>query len=255
MSYPYFFISKNAVKGGSIFIVDEDHRHLIKVLRAKIGDSIGISDNQSIRYETVLEKIDRISATLKILDSKPIKRRIPEIHLYLCALKKDAMEMAIQKNTEIGVDVIIPVLSSRVIVEITGNKKENRLLRWKQIAYNASKQSRRSFICSVSDFTKLENINPGEYDVFFLPYEGTVDGRQTGSLTGIMDYFEGEKIKKMQKIAFIIGPEGGFESDEVSRLINQGANTISFGRNILRAETASMYLASIIDFLLKISNG
>jgi len=165
------------------------------------------------------------------------------------------MEMAIQKNTEIGVDVIIPVLSSRVIVEITGNKKENRLLRWKQIAYNASKQSRRSFICSVSDFTKLENINPGEYDVFFLPYEGTVDGRQTGSLTGIMDYFEGEKIKKMQKIAFIIGPEGGFESDEVSRLINQGANTISFGRNILRAETASMYLASIIDFLLKISNG
>ena len=255
MSYPYFFISKNAVKSDSIFIVDEDYRHLIKVLRAKIGDCIGISDNKDTRYEAVLKEIDRASATLKIISSKSIIRRMPQIHLYLCVLKKDAMEIAIQKNTEIGVDVIIPVISSRVVVEITEKKKEGRLLRWQQIAYNASKQSRRSFVCKVLNPLKIENIEPEDYDVFFLPYEGSVDRRENSSLKKLMDFFKGDKIKKMKKIAFIIGPEGGFEDNEVSQIMKRDAVVINFGKNILRSETASIYFTSLVDFLLKISDG
>ena len=127
MSYPYFFVSGNAVRGDFIFITGEDYSHLIKVLRAKPGDAVGVSDSVTTRYETIIQSIDNDSATLRVLSSRPIKRRKPEIHLYLCFLKKDAMELAIQKNTEIGIDVIIPVHSSRVVVEISGKKKESRL--------------------------------------------------------------------------------------------------------------------------------
>jgi 16S rRNA (uracil1498-N3)-methyltransferase len=255
MSYPYFFIKKDAVRDDSIIITGEDYRHLIKVLRAKMGDVIGISDNKKTRYSTVIEKIDHISATLRILDSRQINRRIPEIHMYICVLKKDAMETAIQKNTEIGVDIMIPVISNRVVVEVTEDKKRNRLLRWQQIAYNASKQSKRSFICTVSDFITIDNIIPCDYDVFFLLYEGPFNDIKGYSFSGLMGYFGEEKIKGMKKIAFLVGPEGGFEKNEAEKLINRGATGINFGKNILKSDTASIYFASIIDFLFKISDG
>ncbi len=255
MSYPYFFVSENAVRGDFIFITDEDFSHLIKVLRAKPGDIVGISDSVTTRYETIIQEIGNDSATLKILSSRPIKRRKPEIHLYLCFLKKDSMELAIQKNTEIGIDVIIPVNSSRVVIEISGKKKERRLLRWRQIAYNASKQSKRSFFCRVLDPVVFGDIKPDDYDLFFLLHEEAFKDTENISLHRLMDFFMDEKLEKMKKIAFITGPEGGFDGKEVDHLINRGATGINFGQNILRAETASLYFASVIDFLLKLSNG
>ena len=255
MSYPYFFVSGNAVRGDFIFITDEDYSHLVKVLRAKPGDAVGVSDSATTRYETIIQSIDNDSATLRVLSSRPIKRRKPEIHLYLCFLKKDAMELAIQKNTEIGIDVIIPVHSSRVVVEISGKKKESRLLRWRQIAYNASKQSKRSFFCRVSDPVVFTGVKPDDYDLFFLLHEEPSKGTEKVSLTGLLDCFTDERLKKMEKIAFITGPEGGFENKEVNHLMDLGATGVNFGQNILRAETASLYFASVIDFLLKLSNG
>lgn len=254
MSYPYFFISKDAIRNDSIFIADEDYMHIIKVLRAKTGDPVWFSDNVDTLYKAKIEKIDDASAKLRIFSSEKIKRRRPEIYLFLCILKKEAMEIAIQKNTEIGVDVIIPVKSSRVVVEITGKKKEGRISRWQHIAYNASKQSKRGFVCRVLDPVIIDSIKPDDYDVFLMPFEGITGTGDSGSLKILPDHFIGSKVKKMEKIAFLIGPEGGFEDNEVIELMKRGACGLNFGKNILRSETASIYMASIIDFLLKISD-
>ncbi len=254
MSNPYFFISARDIKDSSVLIIGEDYWHLAKVLRAKPGDRVGLSDDAGKRYEAVIKKIDRTSATLDIVSSIPIERRTPGIFIYLCILKKDAMEIAIQKNTEIGVDVITPVFSRRTVVDVSGGKIRERITRWQQIAYNASKQSKRGFICRISDPLAIEEIKTDDYDFFYLPFEGQVESGKSSSISRLLDLFRTSGKTPFKKIAFLIGPEGGLEDYEVNGLVSKGAVVISFGDNILRSETASFYLASIIDFLLKVSD-
>jgi 16S rRNA (uracil1498-N3)-methyltransferase len=188
----------------------------------------------------------------------------------MCLLKKEAMEFAIQKTAEIGVDRIIPVLSARTVVELDDKKIKDKVFRWQQIALGASKQCKRDFICEISDPIDAGIIDVSGYNIFFLPvedpyqYEGgaLVPGLKdtTGSLKGIAKALN-DKTKTtagtangpepIPEIAYIVGPEGGFEKKEVLDMVKKGAVPVNFGTNILRAETASIYFLSILDYLLK----
>lgn len=255
MSHPYFFVNKNLIHGNSILITGEDHIHLSRVLRSESGDNVEVSDNESTRYGTVIEKINSDRTILSITSRRSIKRKKPSVFLFLCILKKAAMEFTIQKSAEIGIDKVIPVLSSRVVVDITGKKKEKqRILRWQQIANNAAKQCKRDFACSILNPLDIGNIKPGDHDIFFLPDEDIKRAGNKEPFAGVSGLFRSKKLKRINKLAYIIGPEGGFEDSEVSRLVSSGAVQTSFGKNVLRAETAGIYFASILDFLLKVSD-
>ena len=128
MSYPYFFADKNSITSDSVFIRGEDFNHLIRVLRARVGDIIEISDNETKRYRTVLAEIKKDEAVLQISQTVKIKEKPHRISLFMCLLKKEAMELAIQKTVEIGVDRIIPVLSARTVVEIESKKTLNQTI-------------------------------------------------------------------------------------------------------------------------------
>ncbi len=333
MSYPYFFADKNSITSDSVFIRGEDFNHLIRVLRARVGDIIEISDNETKRYRTVLAEIKKDEAVLQISQTVKIKEKPHRISLFMCLLKKEAMELAIQKTVEIGVDRIIPVLSARTVVEIESKKTKDKVSRWQQIALGASKQCKRDHICAITEPMDLGDIGMDGYDLFFLPVEDlNLDGGDgfapktedtTGSLKDIAKALEnmgslysgssknkntagcredinilantstknitknpasnsssdiaknpasnssssdiakssanngsGSDISKVpgsfSEIAYIVGPEGGFEKREVRDLVKKGAVPINFGTNILRAETASIYFISILDYLLKI---
>ena len=100
MSTPYLFIDRKQVYDKTIFIRDiDDVRHLSGPLRAKPGDKAYISDNNSFRYKAELTKINKIEAEFNILGKEPIYEKLPQITLYQCVLKKNAMEYAIQKAT------------------------------------------------------------------------------------------------------------------------------------------------------------
>ena len=311
MSHPFFFVDKNSITSDSILLAGEDFNHLIRVLRARVGDVVEISDNETKRYRTVLAGIKKEEALLQIKKASTITKNSCRVSLFMCLLKKEAMEFAIQKTVEIGVDRIIPVISARTVVELEGKKTKNKISRWQQIALSASKQCKRDFICEIAEPMDAGIIDVGRYDLFFLPVEDIYQDEKEdlipelkdaiGSLRDVAKVLNGKsgvpagwskelKYKKIaadsenfnsfrnpevknnnkgsnnkktgdsslsgpnppSEIAFMVGPEGGFEKKEVTDLVKKGAFPINFGTNILRAETAAIYFISILDYLLKI---
>jgi 16S rRNA (uracil1498-N3)-methyltransferase len=258
MSHTYFFISKKNIVDNSIFISGEDFIHLAKVLRAKVGNVVEVSDSESKRYKASITEISKERAVLCVKEVNDIAKNYPQISLFISILKKEAMEISIQKTAEIGIDEIIPVFSSRVVIELGKDKIDSRVSRWQHIAIGASKQCKRDFICKVSDVVKVSSINPSLFDLFFIPVENPFFNKDYVSLDKLSDFLRNKKDeyknkneKNFRKLGYIIGPEGGFENSEIEMLLQKGAIPINFGKNILRSETASIYFLSILDYLFK----
>jgi 16S rRNA (uracil1498-N3)-methyltransferase len=302
MSHPYFFISKenniyaskhsplalagsddlqcaeseqknrtgvfsgtgNKIGTETIELNGRDFYHLVKVLRAKKGDIVELSDNCAFRYQAEVCSVQKDSAILSVKRATPIIATTPSISLYLCILKKDAMELAIQKTAEIGIGTIVPVLSSRTVVKLDKHEFEPKAARWQQIASEASKQCKRDFECIIKTPVPLIDADISGYDIFFAALEPEtfkIKALKNSSVTDfqsklpeakdIAGTIDGGPLCRMQKIAYIIGPEGGFDQNEVSLLAKKGAVAVTFGKNILRSETAAIYFLSVLDYLIK----
>jgi 16S rRNA (uracil1498-N3)-methyltransferase len=236
MSYPYFFVNPGSIEGNKIKIRGEDLNHLINVLRSKVGDKVYISDNADYKYETEILDIRKPEVILLIKNKSRITRKIPQLTLFQCVLKKNSMEFVIQKSTEIGVDRIVPVISGRVITD--KKKIASKVDRWQKISDRASKQSRRGYKCEILLPEDIFNIKVSDYDLFYIPYE---EGPGVGGSLA--------EVRDASRIGYVIGPEGGFETGEVDFLKDRGAREIKFGKNIYRSETAAIYFLSILDYL------
>ncbi len=257
MSYPYFFLDKSKIHNGIAVVSGKDFVHLSRVLRAKKGDHLEFSDNEEKRYCAVIENIGPSEAVLKVISEIPIERVFPQITLFLSILKKDAMDIAIQKTVEMGITRIVPVISKRVVIELKEKKKSERIIRWQQIAENAAKQCKRDFIADVLEPVKISAIDTGQYDLFFVACEDKRISEEIKDVSDLGSIFKMRSIKDVpsavKEIAYLIGPEGGFDDTELSSLIKGEVIPVNFGSNILRAETAALYFLSILDFLIKSS--
>lgn len=249
MSYPYFFIEPANINSGEIIIEGDNHNHLTRVLRAKLKDIIEFSDNKNYRYITKIIEINKKNTLLEIIERKKIAPENIMITLFQCMLKRTSMELVVQKAAELGINGIFPVKSRRVIIE--DRSADDKTKRWGKIAEEASKQCKRDFILNINERISLTDIRPSDFDVMYLSYE-ELDKSSVKDINIIDDLKE--LIKKRSdslqtlKIGFITGPEGGFEEKEIKDLVLKGAKPISLGSNILKAETASVFLASIIRY-------
>jgi 16S rRNA (uracil1498-N3)-methyltransferase len=242
MSNPYLFIEPGQVYENTLFIRDiDDVRHLHGPLRMKPGDTAYVSDNKSFRYRAELESINKFEAQFRILEKTHIQEKLPRIILYQCLLKKNAMEYAVQKTTEIGASAIVPVISERTVPD--PGSKSQKIKRWQRISDEASRQSRRDFKCPVLGPSALEDIDIGSHEHFFVPYE---DASGNKDLAGRLN-----TLPHAASIAYLIGPEGGFSPQEAGNLKGKGAVLLRLGDNILRAETAAAYFLSVIDFYIR----
>lgn len=243
MSYPYLFINPDQVVDDIIKITDrEDLKHLFGPLRGKPGDTVYFSDNNSLKYRTTIKEISKKEAFFEISQKQSIEKRMPTISLLQCILKKNAMELAIQKTTEIGISRIIPIVSERAISDIASSS--SKLKRWQKISDEASKQCKRDFKCLINTPIKINSIIEDPYDYFFFLHELPGSGR--ANMESIFRTLHGAK-----NIAYLIGPEGGLAESETVILKNKKAAAVNLGKNILRAETAAVYFLSVIDFYIK----
>lgn len=262
------FVDASAVGASNIKLTDEgDIRHLTRVLRLREGDKITVSDSSGFEYECELlgpdeareaaacesagkyEKQGRGKALyLKILDKQALSME-PEsdISLFQAVPKADKMDSVVRRCTELGIKRIVPVFSSRVVVEDKGGGRfAKKLDRWRRIASEASKQCGRSIVPEVSepmDFKALlaelsrgaEEGKNGLYELAVLAYENE-------EKTTLKDVLRADPSlacgAEAARIALIIGPEGGFSEAEAEALLSAGAKAASLGRTILRTENA-----------------
>ena len=239
-----FFIKKDQIKDGEIEINGQDVRHIKDVLRLKPGEKIEVVCDGNTYIGEILE-LEKREVRLKVIDSYKGKNEpSTEIILYQGLAKGSKMDFILQKCTELGVSEFYPLETGRAVVKIKNEKKANsKVDRWQEIVDQAAKQSKRDVIPLVNEVLSfaqmielLDNV-----DNVIVPYE---DENQKGIKSSLSDI-------KNKKIHLIIGPEGGFEKEEVELAIAEGAKSITLGKRILRTETAGLTTLSVLMFHLE----
>lgn len=236
----YNFFVNEKFNENTYKIKGNDYNHIKNVLRMKIGEQFLVSNGKNGDL-CVIEEILEDCITAKIVERDFLNTNLSiEIYLFQGIPKQDKMELIIQKSVELGVNKIIPVEMHRSIVRIEEKKKADKLLRWQAIAESAGKQSKRTLIpsvCPVSSFKQAIDLAK-TLDLVVLPYENQKVTESTKEFL--------KEVKSGMKIGVIIGPEGGFEENEVQYALNNGVKTISLGKRILRTETAAITTLSML---------
>lgn len=236
----YNFFTQSAMINDRFEIVGADFNHIKNVLRLKIGDKIIISNNGTSNLCKIESFSD--SSVIAVIEQENYNdTSLPiSVTLFQGLPKSDKMELIIQKAVELGVDEIVPVEMARSIVKLDGKKADSKISRWQAIAESAAKQSKRTAIPTVNsaisfaDAIKLAK----DMDVLIVPYENK-DG-MTATLSTL------KSIKRDMKIGVMIGPEGGFDDNEIALAESAGGKVVSLGKRILRTETAAITALSMI---------
>lgn len=243
-----FFVDKeNILETEGMIIIDdkEDVKHIAKVLRLAEGEGIEVCDGHHYAYIGEIIAATKSEVKVSIIDKYRSKTEANiSVTLYQGIPKSAKMDLIVQKCTELGVNEIVPLMTQRTIVQLKDKKSEEKKVeRWQKIADEAAKQCKRGVLPTVGMPITFEQMlnSMAQYDLVVMPYEkeGTVGLK---SIAKIND--------DLKKIAIIIGPEGGFEEDEVRAAEDVGVVPITLGPRILRTETAGFVTLSILMYEL-----
>lgn len=240
-----FFTPKNNInlEQNTCIIEGEDVKHISKVLRCKEKDKLEVCDMDNNEYICEIKEINKDNILLDIIEKVNIKRESNlKVKLYQGMPKGTKMELILQKLTEIGVDEIVLVQTKRSVTKIDNKKEDKKIERWERIIYEAAKQSKRGKIptlTGVLTFNEaLEDMKNN--DLNLCPYEN--------ERTVVIK--EAIKGKQINNIGIFVGPEGGFEEEEIEKIQNINGQVVSLGPRILRTETASVVASSIVLYEL-----
>lgn len=194
----------------------DDEHHLRKVLRARSGEEIVVTDGRGSWSICQVrdEAIDRVSDVH--LDPVP-----PDTALYVVPLKGDHSERVVAKATELGVSRIVPLLSQHLAVKFKGEVRDKTLSRWRRIGAEACGQSRRTYDLVIDDPVPVSDV---PVNVAVADFNGDADWTGVSSIA--------------------IGPEGGWADEEWGPAYRR----LSLGPTVLRAETAAVVAASLMSF-------
>jgi len=237
------FISLGEIHNGLIRITDaDDVFYLSTVLRLRRGDGLYVSDGISKAYETRIAEVGRKEISLEVLEEKPIQDSGKvRISLYQGLPKGSKMDEIVRKTTELGVSRIVPVVMLRSVPSHDDGVSSGKLGRWRRIAEEAARQSRLIYVPEVSSVVRfseaVESLKGEEYDVALVLYE-LEEGDTLKSVLQAEKGFQLRKEGRPSSVAIFIGPEGGFEREEINALLEAGAKTVTIGETILRTETA-----------------
>ncbi|MBT4804462.1 MAG: 16S rRNA (uracil(1498)-N(3))-methyltransferase [Legionellales bacterium] len=211
------------------------HKHyLTNVLRKKEDDIIIIS-SPSGYFSAKIIKTNEHEIAILILEKKAKQTNSHlNIHLFQSICQQKKMDLIVQKTTELGINIITPISTSRSKIDITENKYNQKIERLKVISENACQQSQRNIvpiINSLTDITKIKT-KTNELNIMLSP-------NADKTLTSI--------IPETTDINILIGPEGGLSKSEEIFLQNNNFISVKFGPRILRTETAAIAITSAIN--------
>ncbi|MDZ7343424.1 MAG: 16S rRNA (uracil(1498)-N(3))-methyltransferase [candidate division KSB1 bacterium] len=243
----FFYAPPENFTAGSVTLDKEEHQHLVRVLRHKIGDALTVVDGAGIAAEAEIVEIGRTVTRLRII--KKLRRLgEPFVHLTLAQAvpKGTRFDWIIEKGTEMGVSAFIPLLCERSEV----NPGAGKIERWRRLALAAMKQSCRSVCPAISEPVRFGALcrraaslpsvfSPGpsgrlrEFDFALLAHEGS--GHVLPQLVN--------RSPTPRLGLIMIGPEGGFTASELQMAREANITFLGLGPRRLRAETAGLVAA------------
>ncbi|MFA5147940.1 MAG: RsmE family RNA methyltransferase [Candidatus Omnitrophota bacterium] len=236
-----FFVPKGSVSGGIITVTGDELHHAKDVMRLREGDEITVFDETGKEYIGTIDKVSKVGLSAvvsKVTDILPEKCGLTLIQ---AIPKSSKMDMIVEKATELGVEKIIPIVTSRTVVKISG--EGNKPDRWRKIAVVAAKQCGRPTFPEITPVIDLKGslIAAGRCGLSVMPclYSGN---------KGLKDVLKGRDIVSA---AVFIGPEGDFTPEEVTLAAGSGVTPVILGREVLRSETAAIAVLSVLSYELR----
>jgi 16S rRNA (uracil1498-N3)-methyltransferase len=248
MSIHRFYVPPKQIIDGNVCIRGTDVWHINKVLRLPQGAQVIVFDGTGHEYRVVLGKIKPREILGTVVEQW---ERHAESPLYLTLVqglpKANKMDLIVQKASEIGVNVIVPLQTERS--ELTGKQKNlsrekasQKLERWSRIGIEAAKQSCRTTIPRIETIMSIEEflVQSLSAELRLLLWEE----EDQKSLKAVLRNHSGSA----QSAIVVIGPEGGFTREEAERFRSQGYQAVSLGKRILRTETAGLVVLGILQY-------
>ncbi len=235
MSRRRFFVPE--IRRGMAELTGPDAEHLVRVLRAQVGHVYEISDNRDVylaEVTTARKSVVSFQVTQK-LPAPP-----PAAHITLCAalIKFDRFEWLIEKTTELGVAAILPFEAARSERGLA-QAGVKRVTRWERIGVEASQQSRRAHLPCIARAGTFADAVHVEAAVRLLLDES----EQAPPLLRVVP----DRRSAEDRIALLLGPEGGWTAEERTQAIDGGWAPCSLGETILRAETAGIAALAVVQ--------
>ena len=233
-----FFVLRENIRNGTAELPPEELHHLRQVLRLRVGDEVEIFDGHGNGYSGKIEG-GRTKTCIGSLQCLPSTLEAPiELVLALALAKASQFEWILQKATELGVWEFRPLLTHFCDVRIAESKLEARLERWQRIVREAAKQCGRFAVPGV--------CRPQRF-VDFLP------AADCSSEARFIFYEKAAQVWKAEpsrsrRLLLCVGPEGGWDREEIDAAARAQFRAFSLGPRILRAETAALAALTIVQF-------
>lgn len=241
---PRLFVAAGALeKQSALQLVGAEHHYLSRVLRLEVGDKVMLLDGKGQTLATRIAQLrsDAVELETLSLETKAASPYAePAVTLYMAHLKGERHDLVMQKATELGARRIVTLHCRRSVPAFLADRSNRRLERWMRIVRAAAQQCRRADLPEVSaplDFAEGMQLAAARAAQRLLLYEGPAPGMRS---------VLAELCPPAAEIDLLIGPEGGFEADEIAAAIAAGFVPCSLGPRILRAETAALAALAVV---------
>ena len=238
-----FFIDKIPFHTDLILMPVREAAHITKVLRMKKGDKLILFDGKGKEFESTIEKI--FHKELWVRRNKSISPTLPsplKICLAQALVKAPALDYLLQKTTELGVSDIHLLHSERTVVKINLDNLGKKMIRWQEILRSACRQCGRTVLPDLKTPVSFED------SVTNAVQENTLclilwENEEKTDLKTLL-----RSMPQAPQVFAMVGPEGGFTTDEINFAKKSGFKLISLGKRILRSETAAIALLSVLQY-------
>ncbi len=223
-----------------IIVLDgEQARHIAKSLRMKVGDMLTVTDGQGNDFGCMIKEITKETVSLEVCYKQACESEPScAVTLYQGVPKSDKLEDIIQKCTELGITRIVPTLTKRSVSRPDEKSAKKKNIRYKKIALEAAQQSGRGIVPEISEqLTLKQAIAEDKSELKLVFYEGGGE-----ALRSVIN-------NDVRRVSVYIGPEGGFEKEEVDAICENGGVKVTLGKRILRTQTAPVAALAAIMLL------
>lgn len=244
MSVRRFMMNSRAVRDGYASFDGDLYNHMVRVLRLGTGDEVLLVDENGTQYAGVINQVAKEWVAVKIVSSgntAPTETATPLITICQALPKGDKTDLILQKGTELGAHDFWLFGGRRSVAKLRDNQQAAKLERWNRITSEAARQCERPDIPQVVwKSSAVEAASETDHGLRLILWEGE-------RLQLLKNTFSAEK--KPSSIIIAIGPEGGFDPLEVRHFQQHGYLPVSLGSRILRTETASIAILSVIQYI------
>jgi 16S rRNA (uracil1498-N3)-methyltransferase len=232
-----FWVDSDQILGSQLILRGDEAHHLHRVRRQGVGDVIDVIDGEGHLYSVRLVDIGRDRAVGEILSCVEEAGESP-VRLVLAPvlLKGQRFDWVVEKVTEVGVAAIWPVLSERGVARA---KSDGKVERWQRIVRAAVKQCGRSRcpeLASAASFAAVVEELVETCDVVFM---GALEQERKEKL-------DWSGVEQPRTVGLLVGPEGGFSTQEIENARRRGVRIFAWGERVLRADTASVVLSGLL---------